>query len=128
MERREIYALTEDDEKAVELFFRLGMPKHIAKTLIYISQVDECQSIDIEHGTYLRQPEVSIAMQELQSKGWIKKRAELKKEGKGRPTHIYKIATDFSDILVSLEHKKLEEYENAKKDISELKHFINRSP
>jgi len=74
MKKKNIYTLGADDDKAVQLFVKLGMPKNLAKTLLYISQFDECKCADIEHGADLRQPDVSIAMQELRRRGWVKKR------------------------------------------------------
>lgn len=97
------------------------MPKNLAKTLMYISQVDECRSADVEQAADLRQPEVCIAMQELHRRGWVKKR-DLK--GKGRPVHIYKPTTHLSEILKVFEQKKLKEVESVKKDISELKNLM----
>ena len=123
MRRRESYVLDEKEDKAVQIFTELGMPKNMAKTLLYLSQVPECKCSDIEQGTDLRQPEVSIAMQELRKRGWAKKR-DLKKKGKGRPVHIYKPTTDLSKILKSFEQEKLKEIECVKNDISELKNII----
>jgi len=123
MKRKESYVLDKDDDKAVQLFVKLGMPKNLAKTLLYISQFDECKCADVEHGTGLRQPEVSVAMQELRKRGWAKKR-DLKKKGKGRPVHIYKPTTDLSKILKSFEQEKLQEIETVKSDISKLENII----
>ena len=123
MKQKEVYMLDEDDERAIQLFVKLGMPKDLAKTLLFVSQFDECQCADIEQGADLRQPEVSIAMQELRKKNWVKKR-NLKKKGKGRPVHIYKPATNLNEILKSFESEKNQEFENIKKDISELKTII----
>ena len=115
--------INQQDEKIVHIFTELGMPKNLAKTLLYISQVDECRSVEIEQGTKLRQPEVSIAMQELQKKGWIGKR-DLKKKGKGRPVHIYKLTSALDDIIKNFEKEKMQEIDTIKKDISELKTLI----
>ena len=123
MKRKNSFVLDEKDEKAVALFSELGMPKNLAKTLMYISQVPECRSADVEQGADLRQPEVSVAMQEMRRRGWAKKR-DLKKKGKGRPVHIYKTSTQLSKIMTDLEHEKLKEFENVKKDITELKNII----
>ena len=123
MKQKDSYVLDDKDNKAVEIFSSLGMPKNLAKTLLYIYQVDECRSADVEHAADLRQPEVSIAMQELRRRGWIKKR-DLKKKGKGRPVHIYKTSTQLSKIMTDLEHEKLKEFENVKKDITVLKGII----
>ncbi|MFO7677034.1 MAG: ArsR family transcriptional regulator [Thermoplasmatota archaeon] len=123
MRQKNINILDEKDHKAVNLFTNLGMPKNLAKTLLYIYQVDECRSADIEHAADLRQPEVSIAMQELRRRGWIKKR-DMKSKGKGRPVHIYKPAMELSKIISDFENEKLKEYENVKKDFSDLKNII----
>ena len=123
IEKKNIYTLGADDDKAVQLFVKLGMPKNLAKTLLYISQFDECKCADIEHGADLRQPEVSRSMQELRKKGWIKKR-DLKKKAKGRPVHIYKPTTNLSEISKVFELEKLKEIESVKNDISELKNII----
>lgn len=123
MKQKNSYVLDEKDDKAVQLFSDLGMPKNLAKTLIYIYQVDECRSADIERGVDLRQPEVSVSVQELRRRGWIKKR-DLKKNGKGRPVHMFRHSTELPEILKTIEQKKLKEIEGVKKDLSELKNII----
>ncbi len=123
MKKKNIYTLGADDDKAVQLFVKLGMPKNLAKTLLYIYQVDECRSADIEHGADLRQPDVSTAMRELTRRGWVKKR-DLKSKGKGRPVHIYKPTTNLSEISKAFELEKLKEVESVKNDMSELKNII----
>jgi predicted transcriptional regulator len=77
----------------------------------------------LNKGTDMRQPEVSIAMQELCRRRWVKKQ-DLKKKGKGRPVHIYKTTTDLSEILNVVEQEKLKKVENVKNDISALKNII----
>jgi len=116
--------LDEKDTKAVQLFAELGMPKNLAKTLMYISQVQECRSADVEQGADLRQPEVSVAMQELRRRGWAKKR-DIKKKGKGRPVHLYKLTQDLPGILKSFEKEKMKEVENIKQDLTQLNRLVS---
>ena len=123
MKGSKIYKLTGQDDKVVRIFTDLGMPKNLAKTLMYISQVDECRSSEIEKGANLRQPEVSMAMQELEKKGWVGKR-DLKKEGKGRPIYLYKLTSRMNNIVQNFEKEKLNEIDTIKKDISELKTLL----
>lgn len=125
MKRRNAYVLDEKDNEAVKLFSELGMPKNLAKTLMYVSEAKECSSRDIEQSTDLRQPEVSVAMQELRKRGWVKKR-NLKKKGKGRPVHLYKPSTNLSEILKAFEQEKLREVRSVEKDLSKLKNIIVR--
>ena len=124
MKQKNSFVLDDDDIKAVELFTELGMPRNLAKTLMYVSQVNECRSSEIEQGADLRQPEVSVAMQELRRRGWIQKR-DLKKEGKGRPIHIYKSTADLNNILKNFEQEKLKEVEAVENNLTDLKGLID---
>jgi predicted transcriptional regulator len=117
------YHFNSKDEKIIKVFSELGMPKYLAKTLMYISQVDECRSGEIEQGANLRQPEVSLAMQLLQKKGWVSRR-DLKKKGKGRPTHIYKLTSPIDKIVNAFEKEKIKEIDNIKNDLEQLKALI----
>lgn len=123
MKRKRSMVLDENDERAVELFTDLGMPKNLAKTLVYISQCEECRSADVEQGADLRQPEVSVAMQELRKKGWARKR-DLKKDGKGRPVHVYKLTKALPEILETFEQNKLREVQNIKQNLDDLQSLI----
>jgi predicted transcriptional regulator len=124
MKRKRSLVLDDDDERAVELFADLGMPKNLAKTLIYISQCEECRSADVEQGADLRQPEVSVAMQELRKRGWAKKR-DLKKKGKGRPVHVYQLTKPLPEILETFESEKLNEVKNIKNNLDQLQGLIS---
>ena len=123
MKQKNVYVLDNDDGKAIQLFVKLGMPKNLAKTLLYVSQLDECKCADVEQATDMRQPEVSIAMQELRRRGWVKKQ-DLKKNKKGRPVHIYNATAHLSEILNAFEQEKLKEIESINNDISILKNII----
>ena len=126
MRRQESFVLDKEDEKVVRLFTELGMPRNQSKTLMYISQFDECRSAEVERGADLRQPEVSVAIQELRKKGWVKKRVQKKENERGRPVHIYSSAKTLSDIIKIFEQEKLSEMETVKNDISELKNIIDK--
>jgi predicted transcriptional regulator len=123
MKRKNSFVLDEKDDKAVSLFSDLGMPRNLAKTLMYISQVPECRSADVEQGADLRQPEVSVAMQEMRRRGWAKKR-DLKKKGKGRPVHIYTLTKALPEILRNFESDKMKQVQTIKSDLSELQSLI----
>ena len=123
MKPKRSFVLDEKDDKAVKLFAELGMPKNLAKTLMYISQVEECRSGEVEQGADLRQPEVSVAMQEMRRRGWAKKR-DLKKKGKGRPVHIYKLTKPLPQILKNFEQDKMKEVQSIRSDLSDLQSLI----
>ena len=123
MRNTKSYRFNSQDEKIIKVFTELGMPRNLVKTLIYISQVDECRSAEIEHGANLRQPEVSVAMQQLQKRGWISRR-DLKKKGKGRPVHIYKLTSPINKIVSNFEKEKIKEIDSIKNDLDQLKNLI----
>lgn len=114
--------LTKKDETLVELLMKTGLSKNIAKTLVFLRKKEETTSVEIESATSLRQPEVSIAMQELRRRKWVSKR-DIKKEGKGRPVHSNKLAVPFEkiiEIIETEERKKIEGVENNVKQLKEL--------
>ena len=123
MKRKRSFVLDEKDERAVELFTDLGMPRNLAKTLMFISQVDECKSAEVEQGADLRQHEVSVAMQEMRRRGWAEKR-DLKKKGKGRPVHIYTLTKRLPEILNTFELEKMKQVETIKKDLTDLQGMV----
>ncbi|MCK4366160.1 MAG: ArsR family transcriptional regulator, partial [Thermoplasmatales archaeon] len=87
--------------------------------------VQECRSAEVEQGADLRQPEVSVAMQEMRRRGWAKKR-DLKKKGKGRPVHIYKLTRPLPQILKNFEQEKMKQVQTIKNDLSELQILIKQ--
>ena len=123
MKQSRSYNLTLKDEKIIKVFTDLGMPRNLAKTLMYISQTEECRSAEIEHGANLRQPEVSVAMHQLQSKGWVKRR-NLKKKGKGRPVHLYKLTSSIGEIVSNFEKEKMKEIKHVQDDLAQLKSLL----
>ena len=56
-------------------------------------------------------------------RGWAKKR-DLKKKGKGRPVHIYKLTKPLPNILKNFEQEKMKQVETIKNDLTELHDLI----
>jgi predicted transcriptional regulator len=111
------------DENLVELLMNTGMPKNVAKTLTFLRKKEETTSVEIEISTALRQPEVSIAMQELRRRKWVAKR-DIKKEGKGRPVHAYKLTIPFDKIVEALEKDERKRIERIESNIELLKQTV----
>jgi predicted transcriptional regulator len=98
---------TEKDQRLISALIKACIPKNVAKTLVYLAIKNEATSQEIETFTGLRQPEVSIAVQELRKRNWVTKR-DWKKEGKGRPVHYYRLAIPFSKIIEQIEESEKE--------------------
>lgn len=112
--------VNEKREELSAIFIQIGLKRNVAKVLTYLSEVEEATSREIEMGSDLRQPEVSIAMREMRELDWISERDE-KSPGKGRPYRIYKLNKSMSDIISYLEMKKREESKQAISQIQRLK-------
>ncbi len=114
--------LDEKDERIVNALISLGMNRPVAKVLTYLQHADEVKSGELEMGTDLRQPEVSIAMNQLKELDWINER-EQKKPGKGRPYKIYSLKIGFTEIVGQLEkqqRKMVDEMQGRIKRLKEL--------
>jgi len=109
----------ERDEFA-SILMKIGLKRNVAKVLTYLAGVSEATSRDIEMGSDLRQPEVSIAMREIRKLDWISERDE-KNPGKGRPYRIYKLNKSLPEIIEYLEGEKARESEIVMKQIEKLK-------
>ena len=118
----EVSVFDETDLEFIEILKNLNISRNVASTLAYLSSVEEATSKDLEMGSELRQPEVSIAMRELRSYGWIEER-EIKKEGKGRPMKIYKLAVPMPEIVVYLEKQTMQETQRTMENIEKLKNL-----
>jgi predicted transcriptional regulator len=109
----------ERDEFA-SILMKVGLKRNVAKVLTYLAGVAEATSREIEIGSDLRQPEVSIAMREIRKLDWIVERDE-KNPGKGRPYRIYRLNKSLPEIVSHLENEKSKESERIMRQIEKLK-------
>ena len=98
----------------------LGINRNVAKLITYLKDVDEGSSRDIEIATDLRQPEVSIAMRTLRTKGWLSEH-DVKSPGKGRPMKIYALRATIDEIIEHYEAEKTQESGRTIEAIQRLK-------
>ena len=120
MRSSEVRVFDDTDLEFIEILRNLNLSRNVASTLAYLSNVNEATSKDLEFGSQLRQPEVSIAMRELRNYGWLDER-DIKKEGKGRPMKVYKLAVSMSKIVEHLEKQTKKDTQRTMKNIEKLK-------
>jgi predicted transcriptional regulator len=120
MKKLDINQLDDSDEELAEILISSGLSRPVARTLAYLQKVDTATSIDLERGTGLRQPEVSIAMMELKPFDWIDENEE-KKTGKGRPNKVYSLKVGFKDIIAHLEKEQKKTIDDGMASIKRLK-------
>lgn len=71
MKQVEVQFFTEKEEEFVNLLTGIGTNKNLDKVLVYLVNTSEVTARAIEHGTDMRQPEVSLVMKFLMEQGWI---------------------------------------------------------
>jgi predicted transcriptional regulator len=124
MRSRNVLYFTQKEEEFANLLIRIGIKRNVAKVLVYLAHTPEATSRDIERGTDLRQPEVSIAMAFMIEQKWVESR-ETKAENKGRPVKIYKLALPITEIMDIIEKEKKEEATNQLNLIQKLRDYIS---
>jgi predicted transcriptional regulator len=112
--------LDEKDLEFVGTLLGINVPRNVATIITYLSNVDEATSREIEMGTDLRQPEVSVAMRTLRNINWIEER-NVKVDGKGRPMKVYKLSVPIGDIIKHYEDVKNSEAARSMQAIQRLK-------
>jgi predicted transcriptional regulator len=112
--------LDDKEQELIEGLEAVGVRRNVATIIVYLKDLDEAASRDIEKASGLRQPEVSIAMNRLREKGWIAER-DIKREGKGRPMKMYKLTVPIEDIIGHYEEVKRRESARAIETIQRLK-------
>jgi predicted transcriptional regulator len=125
MKQFSIKVLDEKDSEFVEVLRELGIARNVASMITYLSSVDEATSREIEIGSNLRQPEVSIAMRTLRANNWVDER-EVKKDGKGRPMKIYSLTVSLDGIIDHFEEEKRREAAKTMESIEKLKEMSQR--
>ncbi len=123
MKKYVVRSLDETDIEFAEILRGLGMSRNVARLIVYLANVNTASSKDIEIGTSLRQPEVSISMRTLRNKNWIKEE-HIKKSHRGRPIKIYSLNTSLDQLVNHLEKEKLAESSQKMESIKRLKEIV----
>jgi len=124
MKESTVKILDDKDMEFVETLRSLSVPRNVATLITFLANVDEASSREIEMGSDLRQPEVSIAMRTLRDNNWIEEK-EIKREGKGRPMKVYSLKASIDEIIKHFEEEKMHESAQAMESIQRLKQLIS---
>ncbi|HOK57657.1 ArsR family transcriptional regulator [Methanothrix sp.] len=125
---KESYVMKFDsrDMQVVEILRSLGVPRKVSNMLAYLANVEEATSRDIERGSDLRQPEVSIALRTLRKHNWIEESVR-RNDGTGRPVKVYRLRASIDEILKYYEEEKLKEANRAMERIQKLRALLSQS-
>jgi predicted transcriptional regulator len=124
MKESTVKVLDDKDLEFAETLRSLGVQRNVAILITYLANIDEASSRDIEMGSNLRQPEVSIAMRALRENGWVSEK-EVRRGGKGRPMKVYSLLTPIDEIIKHFEVEKQQESALTMESIKKLKDLIS---
>jgi len=123
MRSERIMVFTDREEDFANLLIRIGIRKNVAKVLVFLANIPEATFWEIERGTDLRQPEVSLALKDLTLRGWIRSRQDHSKNA-GHRVRIYEMAKSMEEIFSSIEKEKKEILEKRMALIRKLRDYI----
>ena len=119
--------LKKNDAKLASILERAGLHHNVSHTLVFIHSKKNTTSKDIQKATKLRQPEVSIAIQDLRKKEWVDKKDYKKDKGKGRPIHKYFLSQKFAKIIDYFVKENQGKIKDIEGDIAELRAIKKKS-
>jgi len=100
-----VKVLDDRDQEIIKALRGLKVPKSAAALITYLANVSEATSREIEMGTNLRQPEVSLGMSILNKNKWVTER-EVKIDRRGRPKKVYRLSIPIEKIVEHYEEEK----------------------
>ncbi|MEM4160575.1 MAG: ArsR family transcriptional regulator [Thermoplasmata archaeon] len=109
----------------ISALIKANISKNVAKCLVYLAINEEAVSRDIETEMEMRQPEVSLGLQELRKLNWVAK-FEKRKEGKGRPIHSYKLVVPIEQVLEYIERREKERIQQINENLERIKVLVKK--
>lgn len=120
--------LKRDHLRMVEILTEAGVPRNTARVLTFIAVAGKTFSAQIQSGTGMRQPEVSIALKQLAERKWIS-RQSVQREGKGRPIYVYRLRRELREIVEAVEKdqdRRVRQILKDKEDLHAIAHRLER--
>lgn len=111
MNKKAFLAFTKKDEEFVSALVATGTPRTVARVLVYLFKNAEGTMREIEHGTDLNEPQVSIALKYMEEKAWISVSA-VQGSGKGRPNKKVVLKIPVNEIVDIIEEAQKSAIEN----------------
>ncbi len=123
MKERSVLVFTKEEEEFVNLLIKIGTKKTVAQTLVFLANTPEATSRELERGTDLRQPEVSIVIKYLDEQGWVQCRT-IPSENKGRPQKCYSLTKPVKEIIAAIEKAKKTEANNQLALVKKMRNYL----
>jgi len=115
--------LSDGEEEIAEIFNDIGVKRNASRVLVLMIRGFDLTSREIERVCDIRQPEVSIALTDLETRKWVKKVGQ-KSENKGRPVLIYHLVKSVDDILDELKKVIVGDYDKKLHEIEKVRELL----
>ena len=110
----------ERDSEFVQELQSLGVNRNVALVITFLKDQNERYFKDIEIATDLKQQKVSVAMQTLRERGWLKEH-DIEGNKRGRRFRIYALKATIDEIINYYEAEKNSESARFSEAIQRLK-------
>jgi len=90
------------NQEIIKAFITLGLTEKESKVLVLILDIKTVPTREFERLLDMRQPEVSTALKNLQSRGWIRNGEKIKSQGMARSGNTYELCYSPSEIIDEL--------------------------
>ena len=117
---------SEMDMEISEILSNVGLKNNEARVLVVLFKADNLTSRAIERIVDLRQPEVSIAINQLISRKWAHI-SSLITEKKGRPVKVYSLSLSIDVILDQIEEQIGGDYRSQLDTIERVRSMVKES-
>ena len=119
--------LSDTDIQIIDILSDVGLKSGEARVLVVLFKGYDLTSREVERISDLRQPEVSIAINQLIKRKWVWVTSHIT-EKKGRPVKVYSLSRTIDDILDEIKgdiegdyRKKIEIIERVRVMVKEAK-------
>jgi predicted transcriptional regulator len=112
--------IDERDSEFVQELKSLGVNRNVALVITFLKDQNERYFKDIEIATDLKQQKVSVAMQTLRERGWLKEH-DIEGNRRGRRFRIYALQATIDGIINYYEAEKSKESARTSEAIQRLK-------
>jgi len=102
MRRSTVCVLDDEDYELAVAIQKTGLHKISSWILVYLLRTGTGKSKDIQNGTGLDQPMVSIHLRPLIEKGWVLREIHAA-PARGAPHNVYSLAMPPADLLETIE-------------------------
>jgi predicted transcriptional regulator len=126
MEQNIILQFTEVDLEITEILSSVGLKNNEARVLVVLFKGYDLTSREIERLVDLRQPEVSIAINQLIGRKWVQV-SSLITEKKGRPVKVYSLTVSIDSILDQIESQIEGDYRSQMEIIERVRSMVKES-